>query len=94
MLDARKYFSIHSLLPLYNPRALPQQSIVTSTNIVDIEGWLNSITPPHRKYLTKIDIPKSDRQKVMSELTRMGITSASMFPGIEGSCKALKERYF
>lgn len=94
MLDTKKYFSVHSLLPLHNPRALPQQSVVTSTNISDIESWLAHITPPHRKYLTKIDILKSERKKVMIELTKMGITSASLFPGIEGTCKALKERYF
>src|SRR5450830_40151 len=94
MLDAKKYFSVHMLLPLHNPRALPQQSVVTSTNINDIESWFNSITPPHREYLTKIDIPKSERAKVMKELTKMGITSASLFPGIEGTCKALKEKYF
>lgn len=94
MIDTRKYFSIHNLLPLHNSRALPQQSVVTSTNISDIESWLDSITPPHRKYLTKIDIAKSERNKVMTELTKMGITSASLFPGIEGTCKALKEKYF
>ena len=94
MLDTKKYFSVHNLLPLLNSRALPQQSVVTSTNISDIESWLDSITPSHRKYLTKIDILKSERKKVMSELTKMGITSASLFPGIEGTCKALKERYF
>ena len=94
MLDTKKYFSFHRLLPLYNPRALPQQSVVTSTNISDIESWLDSITPVHQKYLTKIDIPISERKKVMTELTKMGITSASLFPGIEGTCKALKEKYF
>lgn len=94
MLDTKKYFSVHNLLPLHNPRALPQQSVVTSTNISDIESWLELITPNHRKYITKIDILKSERNRVMSELTKMGITSASLFPGIEGTCKALKERYF
>lgn len=94
MLDTRKYFSVHNLIPLHNSRALPQQSVVTSTNISDIESWLDSIEPTHRKYLTKIDISKSERNKVMTELTKMGITSASLFPGVEGTCKALKEKYF
>lgn len=94
MLDARKYFSPHTLLPLHNPRALPQQSVVTSSNISDIENWFELATPPHRKYLTKIDIPKSEREIVMKDLIKMGITSASLFPGIEGTCKALKEKYF
>ena len=94
MLDTKKYFSIHNLLPLHNPRALPQQSVVTSTNINNIESWLDEVTPEGKKYLTKIDIPQNERNMVMSELTKMGITSASLFPGIEGTCKALKEKYF
>lgn len=88
------YLSIHQFLPLYNPRALPQQSVVTSTNISDIEGWLKTQEPPHRRYLKKIDLPASERSTVMADLTSMGITAASLFPGIEGTCWALKERFF
>lgn len=94
IIEQKEYFSIHRLLAIHNPRALPQQSVVTSTNINDIENWFSLITPSHRKYLIKIDIPKSERGLVMHELTKMGITSASLFPGIEGSCKALKEKFF
>lgn len=88
------YLSIHQLLPLYNARALPQQSVVTSTNVSDIEGWLKIQEPPHRKYLLKIDLPASERNTVMADLTTMGITAASLFPGVEGTCRALKERLF
>ncbi len=91
---AAPYFSIHQLLPLYNARALPQQSVVTSTNVFDIEGWLPTRQPPFRKYLIKVDLPASDRNVVMADLTSMGITAASLFPGVEGTCRALKERFF
>lgn len=94
MTSPMKYFSTHQLLPIYNSRATPQQSIVTSTNINDIENWFDSITPKHRQYLIKIDIPARERALVMKELSYMGITAASLFPGIEGTCKALKERFF
>jgi len=30
----------------------------------------------------------------MQELDYMGITTASLFPGLDGTCKALKEKYF
>ena len=30
----------------------------------------------------------------MQELSFMGITAGSMFPGIEGACEELKERMF
>lgn len=88
------YISIHQFLPLYNSRALPQQSVVTATNVSDIEGWIKTQEPPHHKYLLKIDLPASERNIVMSDLTTMGITAASLFPGVEGTCRALKERLF
>jgi hypothetical protein len=94
MTSPMKYFSTHQLLPIYNSRATPQQSVVTSTNINDIESWLDSVTPENHKYLIKIDIPANERSLVMKELNIMGITAASLFPGIEGTCKALKERLF
>lgn len=91
---AAPYLSIHKFLPLYNARALPQQSVVTSTNVLDIEGWLKTEQPPHHQYLTKVDLPAAQREVVMADLTRMGITAASLFPGVEGTCRALKERLF
>lgn len=94
MYFAAPYLSIHQLLPLYNTRALPQQSVVTSTNISDIEGWLKTQETSQRRYLTKIDLPASERNAIMADLTSMGITAASLFPGIEGTCRALNERFF
>lgn len=94
MTRAAPYLAVHQLLPLFNARALPQQSVVTSTNVSDIEDWLKSQERPDHRYLIKIDLPASERNTVMADLTSMGITAASLFPGIEGTCRALKERYF
>lgn len=94
MTLAAPYFSVHQLLPLFNTRAVPQQSVVTSTNVGDIEAWIKTQEPPHRKYLIKLDLPASERDVVMKELNLMGITAASLFPGVEGTCAALKEKYF
>lgn len=78
-----------------NKRALPQQSIVTCSNIYNIEKFIeNSEKIDRKKYLTKIDIPTSDRDDAMEELQYMGITEASLFPGLDGTCISLKERYF
>jgi len=30
----------------------------------------------------------------MDDLAYMGISAASMFPGLDGACKALREKYF
>ena len=77
-----------------NPRALPQQSISTVTNIDDIEQYIRGVEKGHKRYLRAVDIPVSERQQVMRELALMGITAGSLFPGIDGACLQLKERYF
>ena len=45
-------------------------------------------------YLTAIDLPASERRTVMQDLALMGITAGSLFPGIDGACLQLKERFF
>lgn len=78
-----------------NPRALPQQSLSTVTNIDDLEDYIREREISHaRSYLTAIDLPASERRTVMQDLALMGITAGSLFPGIDGACLQLKERFF
>lgn len=78
-----------------NPRHLPQQSQHTFSNVADIEGWIRYIENRTKvTYLTIVDIPNSERNKAISDLAYMGVTAASLFPGIDGACRALKERIF
>ena len=41
-----------------------------------------------------IDLPLSERPHVMRELSVMGITAGTLFPGLDGACEELKERNF
>jgi hypothetical protein len=76
-----------------NPRALPQQSVNMFSNIVDIEGHVQTVSQDVT-VLRRIDIPISERPIVMHQLRLMGITAASLFPGLDGVCQALAEAYF
>jgi hypothetical protein len=74
---------------------LPQQSISSVTNIDDLESYLSlSENVTGKSFLRAIDLPVSERQVVMQELALMGITAGSLFPGLDGACLQLKERYF
>jgi hypothetical protein len=87
--------SIRILPVKRNVRALPQQSISIFSNIDDVETYIGICERSKKcKYLTKIDLPRSNRNNAMRELRKMGITAASLFPGLDGTCKALKERLF
>lgn len=78
-----------------NPRAIPQQSISTISNVDDIETYITEVEVKENiKYLEAIDLPASERNHVMRELALMGITAGALFPGLDGACEGLKERNF
>ena len=88
-------FTILEPLALNNPRVVPQQSISSLTNIDDIETYLVlRETEIKKQYLRVIDLPVSERKTVMQELALMGITAGSLFPGLDGACKQVRQRFF
>jgi len=78
-----------------NPRLLPQQSVHMFSNIAAIEEFVSKAEGGLKtRFLRRIDIPASDRPMAMSDLDAMGITAASLYPGLEGLCRALSEKWF
>ena len=73
---------------------IPQQSISSVTNVDDIETYIRSLETPEQLYLQIIDLPVRERPLVMRELSVMGITAGSLFPGLDGACEELRERFF
>ena len=83
-------FSAHN-----NPRFVPQQSVASFSNVDDMESFIREgEKETDRKHLTVIDIPITEKQTVLDELRLMGITAGSLFPGLDGVCRSLKERDF
>lgn len=78
-----------------NSRVLPQQAITMYSNVDDIENIIQRIESKYdRKFLKVISIPASERNVAMRDLSLMGITWGSMFPGLDGICKQLNSRHF
>jgi hypothetical protein len=78
-----------------NPRFVPQQSISSFSNVDDMEAHIRRVESKHnRKHLTIVDLPIGERKMVIDELRLMGITAGSLFPGLDGICNSLKEKYF
>jgi hypothetical protein len=95
--DPHPSLSIKQFSAFNNPRHMPQQSVHTFSNVDDIESWISTSEAAQRpqcKYLTVIDIPYSEREKGMKDLAYMGMTAATLFPGVEGLCRATKEEFF
>jgi hypothetical protein len=92
---ARPRFTFLSPLSLNNPRIVPQQAFSSVTNVDDVEKFIEwQETRTGKSYLTVIDLPASERSQIMQELAMMGITAGSLFPGLDGACEQLKERFF
>lgn len=91
-------FSHLEALAIGNNRLLPQQSVTMFSNIDDIERYIYFFeckpNKTNKPYLEIFDLPVKDRTKAMRDLDSMGITAASLFPGLDGTCKALGEKYF
>lgn len=77
-----------------NSRVLPQQSITMYSNVDNIEGVIKSNEKTPGQFLKAVSIPVSDRKYAMRDLSLMGITWGSMFPGFDGVCKQLRARHF
>lgn len=91
----RRHFSLFTPLAINNTRLVPQQALLTISNVDDIEGYISECEARRGKtYLQVIDLPGSERKRVMKELAMMGITAGSMFPGLDGACEQLREQNF
>jgi len=82
-------------LAVGNPRSGPQQALSTVSNVADIETFIRSKEEEDgRTYLTVCDLAPSEAPQIMRELELMGITYGSLFPGLDGICRDLKDRLF
>lgn len=89
------HFTILEPLAIANPRMIPQQALVSLTNIDDIESFIRwQEIACGKVFLQVIDLPVQDRPHIMSELALMGVAAGSLLPGLDGTCEELKERFF
>jgi hypothetical protein len=95
LLDPRTLLSALQPEAVMNLRIVPQQSVLTFANVVDVESLILQVgavrsAPP----LTAIDIDLRERDNALRDLRAMGITDGSMFPGIDGTCRDLNYSHF
>lgn len=94
LVATNPHVSIIEFAAIENERLIPQQSVSTITNLDDMETYIQSKGGSDKKYLWAIDLPMNERKKVINELSYMGITAGSLFPGLDGACEELRHRNF
>jgi FRG domain len=81
----RPYVSTLTIGPLHNPRLSAQQGGFLVTNIGDLEAHMRGIEARLGvQNLYAADIPASIAPEALSDLAFMGLTAATMFPGLDG----------
>ena len=95
LVHPQLHLTVREFMPLENTRMLPQQAVSTVASVDDIEAHIQKIEGLYnKKFLQAIDLPVRDRKRAMRELSYMGITAGSLFPGLDGACEELAERNF
>jgi hypothetical protein len=93
--DAPLQLVVLESLSIGNPRSGPQQALSTVTNLADVEAFIREREElDGQTYLTVCDLPANDRNRIMRELELMGITYGSLFPGMDGVCRDIRDRLF
>lgn len=91
----KPHFSNLETLAIENERAIPQQGVLNLTNLEDIERFIQNLQEADgQTYLHAFDLPAHEAKKAIGDLRLMGITKASMFPGIESICEELRDLNF
>lgn len=89
------HVSLFEPLAIENARMIPQQALSMVTSVDDIERHVRRFeSPESAPYFEAIELPVTERERVMRELSIMGITAGSLFPGLDGACEELRERLF
>lgn len=85
------YVSSLSISPRHNPRLQAQQGRFIVTNISNLEDWFKGKTGKSGKaFLRAVDIPISCAREALEDLAFMGVTAATMFPGLDGACRKMR----
>lgn len=87
----KPHISHLSIGPWKNPRLLAQQGRFTVTNVADMENMLCMVEKATGlSLLTAVDVPISEATAALSDLKFMGLTAATMFPGLDGLCRTMR----
>jgi hypothetical protein len=91
----RPYAATLRIGPLRNPRLYAQQGLFMVTNAKNVEHVLiEEGAAQGLEYLVAVDVPISAAIEALQDLSYMGLTAATMFPGLDGVCRMMKHSMY
>lgn len=77
----------------HNARLLAQQGRFLVTNLSDVEAFIRHMESVDKKtYLYGADIPIKSAPEALEDLAFMGLTAATMFPGLDGVGRMIRHQ--
>lgn len=74
-----------------NPRLYAQQGQFLVTNIAELDGFIGHLqTSDKTTYVVAADVPARFAAEALSDLKYMGLTAATMFPGLDGVARMMR----
>ncbi|RQT48500.1 FRG domain-containing protein [Burkholderia cepacia] len=85
------YVCFLQVSPRENPRLYAQQGRFLVSNVGNIEQYICNIERHFEtRYLMAAEIPVSFASEALEDLAFMGVTAASLFPGLDGVCRMMR----
>lgn len=79
----------------FNSRLIPQQGVFTISNTGGIEDFvLARRSDKEAMLIGSVRVRVLEATTALRDLASMGINEHSLFPGLDGACRAMKARYF
>jgi hypothetical protein len=80
-----------AISPRLNPRLQAQQGRFLVSNVAELERWLSGFRGhAGNPALHAIDIPIACAREALEDLAFMGLTAATLFPGLDGICRKIR----
>jgi len=90
-----RYVSVLRPYARFNPRIISQQGAFTVTNVDDMEAYIIERSVESKKtFLYTARLSVKEKPHILRELNLMGINEMTLFPSIDGICRALKSQFF
>ncbi|MDI1239273.1 MAG: FRG domain-containing protein [Polaromonas sp.] len=85
------YVAALSVSPRLNPRILAQQGQFLVTNVANLQAFIHEIEDVAGKtFMYAADVPISCANAALRDLELMGLTAATLFPGLDGISRMIK----